>query len=98
MSDAEITDIVIALRDQTISLIHDEKQVTQESWGRPGVFSLKPDLLFLHQFLEANQGRNRIALATLAMEARAWIVLREMAQVGVIRLAPLNYIVWREAV
>ncbi len=62
MSNAEITERVIALHAQIITLVHDEKQVTLESWGRLGVFGLKPNLPFLHQFLEANQGRNRRAL------------------------------------
>ncbi len=46
MPDSEITTRVIALRDQALSLVRDEKQVTTETWGRLSVFGLKPDLLF----------------------------------------------------
>ncbi len=94
MPDSEITTRVIALRDQVLSLVCDEKQVTNESWGRLSVFGLKPDLLFLQQFFKANQGRNRLALALIAKEARARVILREMAQVGVLRLAPGNFVIW----
>ncbi len=75
MPDSEISSRVIALRDQVLTLVRDEKQVTNESWGRLSVFGLEPNLLFLNQFFEANQGRNRIALTLLTKEARARMIL-----------------------
>ncbi len=75
LSDSEITERVTALHDQLLSLVRDEKQVTTESWGRLLVFGIKLDLPFLHQFFEANRGANCIALAKIAKEAWAWIIL-----------------------
>ncbi len=87
MSDSKITDRVFHLRNQIFSLVYDERQVTAETWGRLSVFSLKPDLWFLHQLLEANEGRNCMALVMIAKEARARILLWEMAQFGVLHAA-----------
>ncbi len=64
-----------ALCDQILCLVRDEKQVTTKTWGRLSVFGLRPDIPFLHQFLEANEGCNHIALAMIAKEARARIIL-----------------------
>ncbi len=69
MSDGEITDTVISLRDQILNLMRDPRLVTMETWGRLSVFGLKLDIHFLHQFLEANEGCNRLALVRLAQEA-----------------------------
>ncbi len=69
MPDSEIASRVNALRDQVLTLVCNEKLVTPESWGRLTIFGLKPDLLFLQQFFEANQGRNRLALTQIAKEA-----------------------------
>ncbi len=65
MSDGKITERVIMLCNQILVLIHDPKSVTSESWGRLSVFSLQPDIRFLHQFLEANDGANRRVLVLL---------------------------------
>ncbi len=75
MSDGEITDRVISLHNQILDLMRDNRLVTTETWGRLRVFSLKPDIHFLHQFLEANEGRNRLALVRIAQEARARVLL-----------------------
>ncbi len=98
LSDSEITNRVFALHDQIFALIYDERQVTVEMWGRLALFSLKLDLPFLHQFLEANEGCNHLALVLIAKEARARILLWEMAQLGVLRLTTSDFVVYQDSV
>ncbi len=94
MSDGEITERVITFRGQVLNLMRDPRLVTAETWGRLSVFSLKPDIHFLHQFLEANKGCNRLALVTLTREARARVILWEMATIGMLALVPPNFIIY----
>ncbi len=98
MSDSEITDRVFHLCDQIFTLVYDEREATTEMWGRLSVFSLKLDLHFIHQFLEANEGRNHTALVMIAKEARARILLQEMAHFGVLHLISTDFIVYRDSV
>ncbi len=96
MSDGEITERVIILRGQKLDLMRDPRLVTAETQGRLSVFGLKLDVHFLHQFLEANEGRNRLAPVTLAQEAHARVILQRMATVGMLALVPPNFIIYRD--
>ncbi len=98
MSDGEITDRVISLHDQIFDLMCDHRLVTTETWGRLSVFSLKLDIHFLHQFLEANEGRNQLALVKIVQEACTRVLLREMATVSILRLMPSNFIIYHDSV
>ncbi len=75
MSDSEITERVISLCNQILDLLCDDRLVTAETWGRLSLFGLKLDIHFLHQFLEANEGRNRIALVRIVQETCARVLL-----------------------
>ncbi len=76
--------------------MRDPRLVTPETWGRLSVFGLHPNVQFLHQFLEANTGRNRRSLVALAREARARVILQEMATIGMLALIPSNFIIYRD--
>ncbi len=60
------------------------------------MFGLQLDIRLLHQFLEANDGANRLMLILVAQEAHARVIVKELATIGTLTLAKHSFVVYMD--